>query len=234
MLRAHRRNTTAPDFRVKAWKLLLSNEAVQLHEQLQRIALHRTNEQRGDSLSALNVYQGTHSKACSVGSGYMRTVLESGRVKAANSVNDAITMLKDLPAQCDLIITDPPYGFNTNDDNTKLARLYADAIDTMICALRPEGQLVIAVPAWSYTGRHLPEYTRHDFITHQVLVAARKFNREVIHTASQTPSAAGSLEAPYYWESEKALRRLVLHFRFRRSPSEFLQRRIWPLVTLGT
>jgi tRNA G10 N-methylase Trm11 len=234
MLRAHRRNTAALDLHLKPWKLLMSDEANELHEQLSRIAQHRWYEQLGANDRPLNVYQGTHSLACSLGSGYMREVLASGRVRAANSCTDAIALLKGLQGKCDVILTDPPYGFNTNDDNAKLARLYADGIDAMICALRPEGQLVIAVPDWSYTGRHLPEFSRPDFITHQVLSSARKSNREVIQSAIQIPNATGLLKPPYYWESEKALRRRILHFRFRRSPSEFLQQRIWPVISMCT
>ena len=234
MLRAHRRNTAALDLRLKPWKLLMSDEADELQKQMDRIAEHRQNERKGDTDSATNVYQGTHSEACAIGSGHMRAVLESGRIRVANSAMDAITLLQGLRGQCDVIITDPPYGFNTNEDNAKLAPLYAEGIDSMICALRPEGQLVIAVPDWSYTGRRLPEYTRRDFIAWQVLVAARKCKREVIQAASQILGAAGSPKPPYYWESEKALRRLILHFRFRQSPSEFFQQRIWPAVTVGT
>jgi hypothetical protein len=234
MLRAHRRNSAALELHLKSWKLLMSEEADELHEQLERIAGNRSYEQAGNTDDSLNVYQGTHSMACSIGSGYMRGVFKSRRVEVANTVTDALALLAQLQGCCDVVITDPPYGFNTNEDNTNLARLYADCIEAMICALRTEGQLVIAVPDWSYTGRHLPEYAKPEFITHQVLVAARKFKREVVQTATQIPSVAGLVRPPYYWEAEKTLRRLILHFRLRRLPSEFAQQRIWPGGTILT
>lgn len=233
MLRAHRRNTAALNLRAKPWHLLMSDEAADLSEQLEEIAKQRHYEEAGESDKAINIYLGTHSKACSVGSGYMRMILSSNRVHQQICSQDALLLLQQLTGQCDLIVTDPPYGFNTHDDSAKLAQLYAKGIEAMICALRAEGQLIIALPDWSYTGRHLPKYARPDFITHQVLVCARKSRREVVQAGSQMSNEARFVMPSYYWESEKALRRAILHFRFRPAPGESFQREIWQTAELN-
>src|SRR5262249_2650411 len=116
------------------------------------------------------------------------------------------------------IITDPPYGFNVESEVDQLANLYAKALEVMIRSLRDGGQLVFAVPDWSHTGRHLPSFTQKNFITHQVLIAAEKAKKEVFTTAYQAPQGKLPIEPPYYWESERALRRAILHFRFRALP----------------
>jgi tRNA G10 N-methylase Trm11 len=66
---------------------------------------------------------------------------------------------KDYRHQLDLIVTDPPYGFNTNENKFKLGHLYQQMIRTFLSALTNHGQLVIAVPEWSHTGRQMPAFT---------------------------------------------------------------------------
>lgn len=130
---------------------------------------------------------------------------------------DVVNVLNASPDAFDLIITDPPYGFNTHEPS--LAELYSRAIPAMIRSLRDGGQLIFAVPEWSHIGRHLPTFVHKDFIAHQVLVSAEAIGREVIRTAAASPKASVDLRAPYYWQSGKALRRAILHFRFRRLPA---------------
>lgn len=117
-----------------------------------------------------------------------------------------------LEHKTDLIICDPPYGFNTTEEDGKLAYLYSEFIDKAIASLRPKGQLILCLPAESYTGRELPYCTRSDIISRQILVKAHKQGRLVYQEANSLPLA--SLYPPYYWESDRALRRTILHFRF--------------------
>lgn len=112
----------------------------------------------------------------------------------------------------DLIICDPPYGFNTHEEDGGLAKLYSEFIDKAIASLRPNGQLILCLPAESFTGRDLPYCTRSDLISRQILVKAHQQGRLVYQIAKSLPHC--SLSPPYYWESERALRRTILHFRF--------------------
>lgn len=113
---------------------------------------------------------------------------------------------------CDLIICDPPYGFNTTEDEKGLADLYSEFVAKAITALRPKGQLIICLPSESFTGRELPYCTRSDLVSRQILVQAHTQGRTVYSSAKSMPLSV--LMPPYYWESERALRRTILHFKF--------------------
>src|SRR5205807_5703993 len=118
---------------------------------------------------------------------------------------------------CDAIVTDPPYGFNTDDDLQSLAELYVTAIGKMILALKQDGHLVLCLPDRSHTGRRSPFFTHKELITQQVLSLAERAvpKREVIIPAYAVPKQKDLFRPPYYWESERALRRAILHFRVR-------------------
>lgn len=112
----------------------------------------------------------------------------------------------------DLIICDPPYGFNTTEDNEDLADLYSEFIEKAILSLKPKGQLIFCLPAESYTGRDLPYCTRSDIVSRLILIKAHQYKRLVFRLAQSIPIS--SLIPPYYWESDRALRRIILHFCF--------------------
>jgi len=111
----------------------------------------------------------------------------------------------------DAIICDPPYGFNTMEEQGELANLYSEFIGAAIAGLRHRGHLIICLPGESYTGRDLPYCTNSGLVTNQVLIKARAVNKRIYVLARSLPSRL--LAPPYYWESERALRRTILHFR---------------------
>jgi hypothetical protein len=123
-------------------------------------------------------------------------------------VGDARDLKED---SLDIIICDPPYGFNTNEDVQMLADLYSEFIMSSISALRRGGHLIIVLPAESYTGRQLPYCTNVGLFTSQVLAKSRVIKRRLFVPVSGIPDPR--LRAPYYWEAERALRRSILHFR---------------------
>lgn len=111
----------------------------------------------------------------------------------------------------DVVICDPPYGFNTTEDQAALANLYSEFLRAALLSLREGGHLILCVPEVSYTGRDLPYCTRADLITNQVLTKAESLGKYIFVPAKSVPSRVFS--PPYYWESERALRRVILHFR---------------------
>lgn len=133
-----------------------------------------------------------------------------------SSISVGDTQCWNAEEKYDVIISDPPYGFNTVADTAELAGLYSTFLRKAIAALNINGQLVLALPDWSHTGRRLPNFILKDFVANQVLMLAETLRKEVILPARQTPRSIGVV--PYYWESEKALRRAILHFRFRERP----------------
>ena len=115
------------------------------------------------------------------------------------------------PESLDLIICDPPYGFNTTEDKTSLAEIYSKFLDSALTALREKGHLIICLPAESYTGRDLPYCTRSTLVVNQVLIKAQALGKQIYLPARSIPSRV--FAPPYYWEAERALRRVILHFR---------------------
>lgn len=114
------------------------------------------------------------------------------------------------PKSNSLIICDPPYGFNTTEDDAGLALLYSNFLDRAIDSLLPHGQLIMCVPAESYTGRDLPYCTSSDIISRQILLKTEEKNRFAYIPAKSLPNH--EFFAPYYWEADKALRRAIIHF----------------------
>jgi len=121
---------------------------------------------------------------------------------------DARDLKKD---SLDIIICDPPYGFNTNEDIQNLADLYSEFIESSLHALKRAGHLIIILPAESYTGKQLPYCTNIGLFTSQILAKSRVCKRKLFVPVSGIPDPR--LRAPYYWEAERALRRSILHFR---------------------
>lgn len=115
----------------------------------------------------------------------------------------------------DLIVTDPPYGFNTDEEPRKLAATYVDFLKGALDAIADGGQLVLCLPERSNIGKTPLAFTHRSVITHQIISLARERNLEVVPTFRTAPGR-GLFSPPFYWESERALRRSILHFRFRR------------------
>lgn len=154
------------------------------------------------------VFQGMYSLEVVSSFFVMRVEEFSGAVRTSVATRDARALDKN---SLDVIICDPPYGFNTTEDQGELATLYSEFIDAAVRALRTQGHLIICLPAESYTGRDLPYCTRSDMITNQVLIKANLAGRAAYIPANSLPSRGFS--PPYYWEADKALRRSILHFR---------------------
>jgi hypothetical protein len=129
--------------------------------------------------------------------------------------------VRGLPARMyDVIVADPPYGYNTDVGAAGLAALYRDAFAAMLRALKNEGQLVVALPDKSLSGRTTPTFAHKEFCIRLLLALAEEQGRQVFSIADAFPSTRRAQIAPYYWESERALRRAILHLRVRDRPFE--------------
>ena len=209
------------------WKFAYATQALHLARQIGLLQEARRREQ---SFAVKNrdhftFYQSLYSLACTISVNRLTAFAErikqqpSNRIMAIYDVNDDETRQESSlkPQSCDVIITDPPYGFNTDDDLHDLAALYSGSIRKMIHALKHNGQLVICLLDRSHTGRRSPFFTHKELITQQVLSLAESASpkREVIIPAHAVPEQRNLFRAPYYWESERALRRAILHFKIR-------------------
>jgi hypothetical protein len=188
---------------------MLVDELVDLQTSFNQLIRLRERTEVGAVVGHFREYQGGYSQGVSLDSSLLRKLING---ESRMQICDC--RLWKPNTLLDLIVTDPPYGFNTTEDPKLLADVYASFLSTAIDNLAENGQLVLALPDWSHTGRQLPAFILKDFVTHQVLTIAESKGREVVHSVLQGPRAWGG--APYYWESEKALKRAILHFRFRK------------------
>lgn len=218
VLRTLRRHIPGFDRHSKEWGMAFRKEAHALLSQVIKLrSLRERSSMDPFSAEPLLEFQGQYSRAVSVHEAWLR---ETAQRRELISVK--VQDIRDLkPDSCDLIITDPPYGFNTAGGVIKLAELYSDAMRIMILALKNNGQLVFAVPDWSHTGRQLASFTFREFITQQILATAADLGRVVVNPAYTVPPPSQLFRAPFYWESDRALRRAILHFKIRNDISTF-------------
>lgn len=199
------------------WVTAYRREASVLIEELRRLQRLRRRESKArrqrNSRGPMVVHQARYSRGCTLSTEWV------GRF--ADADGDALIRVRDArelePRSCDVIVTDPPYGFNTREDAHELARLYEAMATTLVGALHDKGHLVLCLPDQSKTGRHSPFFTHKEVIEHQLIVAAEKQGREMSVpqlALSGDPRYKELFSAPYYWESG-ALRRAILHYRIR-------------------
>lgn len=200
------------------WETAFQKEARLLARQVHTLIGIRRQERAGPEIGVdipegIVLMQGQYSQSCTVSPEVLQTAKKLNDAKPdLVQVND-IRKLKEN--SCDVIITDLPYGFNTDESPEELAQLYSDALDKMIAALRKEGQLVLSLLDRSHTGRQSLYFTNKSIVIEQVLVKAKEQGYEVLSPSDRVPQPYDVFKLPYYWESERALRRAILHFRLR-------------------
>jgi hypothetical protein len=210
MLRTVRRHGTSLDRGSQPWKAALAKECARLDWSLGRLIDVRKRE-RANAVHP----RGNIAVICADYSDGVCPAREAME-RIIGDVGGRRTLIRDVrslePRSFDVVVTDPPYGFNARVSTVPLAQLYADCIPVLLNALKAHGQLVLAVPDWSHTGQWFPYFTQKEMITQQVLVAAETLGRRIIQQAHAVPAPGPLFRAPYFWESERALRRAILHF----------------------
>lgn len=191
----------------------IENELRKICESIDRFKILRSAQNISARPDAFAIHHfGTYSLECTIGG----EVFANWEKRCRITQIDAVEFLKAKVAEFDVIVTDPPYGFNVEvGDREELAKLFAHAIPSMIDALKDDGQLIFCLPHDANTGQVIPAFVMKDIVAQEVLLAAERSGKEVIRTAEKYPHPRSNFEPPYYWRSERALRRSILHFRFR-------------------
>jgi tRNA G10 N-methylase Trm11 len=155
-------------------------------------------------------FLGTYSTSCSI------DIKKEIELNQFFKIGDMLDILEDC--LFDIIVTDPPYGFNVKMEgkDSDLANLYIKAIEKMFKLLSDDGQIIISLPDRSYNGQKLSFFTRKEFVIKQILLSAHNNDYEVIVPAKSLPQQGTLFCPPYYWNSERALSRSILHFKFRK------------------
>lgn len=208
-LRANKRHLAAFERQSEHWKDAFGKECVVITQQIENLIKQKKRMSKilPASDDRISIYQGSYSLSCSIN--FDAISISEDNLKSSDARNIEENSY-------DLIITDPPYGFNTNSDTFELATLFQEMIRCFIRSLKSEGQIVLCLPDQSKTGRELPYFTQQEFITQQIIIVAEELNCEILNSTFFVPKAVGLFRPPYYWESERALRRSIIHFRIRK------------------
>jgi SAM-dependent methyltransferase len=217
-LRTMLRNVAAFERLAKDWRTAYIKETRELLRQIKELETLRSQQLQPVPPNEIlppehiQIFQSKYSLGCSL---TLHSLCEKNtklKLEIPIAALDARDLARD---SLDVIVTDPPYGFNTDQEALDLGALWNKALRSMILALKDGGQLVICLPAQSHTGRHLQFFTQKDFVTHHILLLADMLDREVITPATIVPSPGRLFKPPFYWESERALRRSIVHFQFK-------------------
>lgn len=154
------------------------------------------------------LFDGHYSRSCSIDRDRLQSAYKTTNWSSCAYIRDARNI---EPQRYDLVVTDPPYGFNTVEELPELMKLYAQVIPKLVESVVSGGHLLICLPSEALTGRELPNCTNSKLVTAQVLRAAEDQNREIYTVGSAT---IHGFSPPYYWNSS-ALRRTILQFRIR-------------------
>jgi hypothetical protein len=186
-----------------------SDEANYLIDEMESFVEWCKRVETGEKAVGLfSVFPGHYSEGCAI----RYSCLVKAQADLSTSDDVCVRDARGIQVKsCDILVTDPPYGVNTDEDPYDLAKLYAEVIRAMIGAIRNDGHLVICLPIEAYSGRPLPACTASQIITAQILRTATLLGREAYLPAQNNLAMT---TPPYYWRSG-ALRRVILHFRIR-------------------
>lgn len=196
---------------------VLISKLRELHKLRSREVNNNLDIQENSEENPLLMFLDKYSKSCSISSKFLEKKFKEFKTQPQILKRDALKLKEN---EYDVIVTDPPYGLNIKEEIEELAKLYSEVIRVMIKSLKDDGQMVLGLPDRSHTGRELPFFTQEDFITRQIIAIADKEGFEVVNLLSEVPRPQEIFQTPYYWESERALRRAILHFRFRRKKTK--------------
>jgi hypothetical protein len=62
-------------------------------------------------------------------------------------------------------------------------------------------------------------FATKDWITQQLVAEAQKYGMDVVSVGQICPEPLSFFSPPYFWESDRALRRSIMHFVFTRRQS---------------
>lgn len=209
-LRTKLRHVAAFDRKGDQWFGAYLEEVKTLLFQARRLSDIRENMQK-EATAPLVFTESTYSKGCTINPDVFAL-----RTRKHNRISiTAVDATIPPKGRFDLIVTDPPYGFNNEIGPLDLAKLLTDTLDVLLASLKPEAQLIIAVPDISHSGRRIPLFATRTWITQQVIAKAEAQGFEAVVPASIIPRLGHLFDPPYYWNSERALTRAILHFQFR-------------------
>lgn len=176
-------------------------ELVRLKLALEKTAYKTAYETTDDT--ALVQFKSRFSRGVTIGTKFVVVPKNAGHRDA-----------RELPRNSvDLIICDPPYGFNTDEDAFDLSELYVEVFRALIAAINPGGCLVVCLPDRSFLGRDFSAFARPLIVDRLVRSLAAHMNRRVSSIGDSAARLTGASSPVLYWRSDKVLQRSILLFR---------------------
>jgi len=158
------------------------------------------------------LYQGRYSLALSIDESLLRNMKHNFINNLRFGTDGNINKLESN--FFDIIITDPPYGFNTDYSINDLASFYQLMIRKIIQSLNDNGQVLMALPDKSLSGKISPFFTHKEIVLQQFFQIAKDENKEIVEISNILPSKE-LFRPPFYWEADKALKRSIIHLKFK-------------------
>ena len=217
-LRTNKRHAPGLSRGAEEWGKAFAREACTLSTQMKRLADVKV---QGKNVlveaGALVECPGSYSRCVTLSLARLNDFLAKSNKISPTRLMDARELGKkaDDSSTYDIVVTDPPYGFNTDEGSEHLAGLYSTSLYAAIAALKSDGQLVICIPERSSIGKTPMAFTHKNIVTHQILALANEVNKEVLVPARAMPGPTALFGPPFYWASTRALSRSILHFRIR-------------------
>ena len=195
------------------WKKLFINKVSNYIHLIRSLKANKENL-RTQKITATDnkrhlIFNDIYSKSITINFGSIPEVSSKTLIKPRDVLN------LQIEDEYDVIVTDPPYGFNTQEDIEELFKIYTQGIKKLIVALRDPGQLILSLPEHSYNGQHLYSFTQKDFLIQQIISTVQQCGKEIVNPASSLTYDRQLFRPPYYWESKRSLRRSIVHFRIR-------------------
>lgn len=175
--------------------------------------LRRHQRQKREELGHVRVIRGLrhYSRGVTVSPGLLRSWEDRVRVEHGR----AEELPERLKACVDVVVTDPPYGFNTDEEPGELAQMYLETIGRLSESLKEGGgQVAMCLPEQSRTGRTIQPYARRGWVMRHLLAKVASQGR---HEPTWEAVTVGvPFDPPYFWRSGRALERAIVHMRVKR------------------
>jgi hypothetical protein len=94
-----------------------------------------------------------------------------------------------------------------------IPELYVKFLELVVKSVKSGGQIVFCVPSFPMNGQSIPFIMTSGFIIKHFLTIAQQNGRLLRKDVWNLPVPEERFMPPFFWESERALRRAVLHFQ---------------------
>jgi len=146
--------------------------------------------------------------------GRFTNLRELGSGITVGMVDDSLRVVSKFQNQVDVLITDPPFGFNTLGDNVaEMQSLYANMAKTLLGCLNKQGQMFLALPAFAKNGKQIPFYQTNESVIRQIISEAERSGRRIVTVREAFPVDKEPFRLPWYWGSASTVERRILHIQ---------------------